>query len=148
VPSVLPLYDRGPVTFEANATIVGGQLVEPDAATGRIKPAASGSTIVLGVATSDAVPTSVSQVPTIPGVTVAINASPLSQYVAVAGEGVWQLTTTLAVLFGARVKVGTVAGTVSPWISGTDASNLIVAVCYEPAGVGAAGTGAFKLTLV
>ncbi len=147
MPGVLPVYDRGPVTFEVNATVAGGQLVEPDTG-GRIKAAASGSALVLGVACTDAIAAATSQVPTIPGVSVALNLSPISQYVAVASEGVWILTTTLAVTFGARVKVGATAGTVSPWISGTDAANLIVGICYEPLGVGAAGTGQFKLTLV
>jgi hypothetical protein len=150
MPGAIPVYDKGPVTFEANVAITGGQLVSPDAATGRVKPSdtASGA-LVLGVATNDAIPAATSQAPVVPGAPVTLNVSPLPQYVAVASEGVWNLTASATgCAFGVRLKAGTANGTVVPWVSGTDASNLIVGIVYEPAGITNGQSGQVKLTLV
>jgi hypothetical protein len=142
MPGAVPAFREGPVTFvtNANATIVGGMLVESDGGTpALIRPAGAGSAVVIGVATNDSVGTAVSQVPTVPGAdSPVVNVSIIDQYNAVATKGVWRLTYAAAATFGARLKAAA-NGQVTPWVSGTDNPELIVGVCYESAGVSGAG---------
>ena len=138
MPGAVPVYREGPVTFTTNATatIVGGQLVESDGASpALVRPASAGSLVCIGVATNDAVGASVSQVPTVPGTdSPVVNVAIVQPYVAVATDGVWLLTYAAAATFAARLKCAA-NGQVTPWISGTDNPELIVGICYEPAGV-------------
>jgi len=134
-----PAYEWGPIPFEVNQAVVGGQLVEPDAATGRIKPAAAGSAVCLGVACTDAIPAATNQNDNANDT----NLSPIGPYVAVASQGYWVLTYAAACTLGTKVKVAA-NGTVTPWVSGTDAAALVVGICCEAA----ANTNDKRLTLL
>jgi hypothetical protein len=136
---VTPVYSCGPITYEVNVAVTGGQLVEPDSTTGKIKPAVAGTALCLGVATTDAIPTSTNQNPT-----GSILVSPIAPHVAVAYEGVWRLTATGAIGFGVLVKTAA-NGTVAPWVSGTDAAGLIVGRCIETAGIANGAKGQIRL---
>jgi hypothetical protein len=141
--AVAPRYAKGPVTFTSLAAITGGMLV--DAAAGGVQPCAAGSVVCVGVATSDSLPTSTSQTPTVPGAPVAVNLAPYPPYVAVAVEGVWPLTYAAAATFGQRL-ITAANGQVTPASSAAD-PRTIVGVCFEPAGVASGGVGATLLTV-
>jgi hypothetical protein len=142
MPTVIPRFDEGPVTFTAIAAVTGGQLVDPSGV--GVGPAGAGSSVCLGVAVTDALPASTSQVPTVPGVPTAVNASPLPPYVAVASDGVWPLTYAAAATFGQRL-ITAANGQVTPAGAAPDARQ-VVGICYEPAGVGIGAVGATLLT--
>jgi hypothetical protein len=147
MPGVIPRYQKGPVTFTANAAITGGQLVDP-AAGGTVAPAAAGSNVCLGVAVTDAIPAATSQAPTVPGASVAVNLSPIGQYVGVASEGVWPVTYAASATFGQRL-ITAANGQVTPAAATPDARQVI-GICYEPAGVTVSGTpvvGAMLLSI-
>lgn len=129
---------HGPDTFEVNAAVIGGMLVEPDGSTGKIKPAAAGSTKVLGVAANDANPT---------GTDTATNFANHRPHVAVYYSPVdIKVTYAGAATFGAKLKAAA-NGQVTPWVSGTDAADLIVGVCTEPAGVSAGQVRRMRLAV-
>jgi len=134
-------YDFGPVTFEVNAAVVGGTLVEPDGTTGKVKTATAGTAVCLGIAETDAIPTATDQ--NISATNILL--SPIGPYVAVASEGFYDIEYAAACVAGAKVKVAA-NGTVTPWVSGTDASGLIVGICYIAA-TGATQKRLTKLTL-
>ena len=46
----------GPTVYDVSVAVTGGQLVEPDGTTGKVKPATAGSIRVLGAAMGDAQP--------------------------------------------------------------------------------------------
>lgn len=56
MPGAAQYMQLGPRTFEVNVAVTGGQVVEVDAATAKIKPATANSGKVLGVALADANP--------------------------------------------------------------------------------------------
>jgi len=142
---VIPVFEEGPVTFPVAVAVTGGQLVEAVGATG-VQPAAAGSFVCLGVATTDGLPSSTSQAPTIPGIPAAnaIQAAPLPSYVSVASDGVWPVTYAAAATFGQRL-ICAANGQVTPAGAAPDA-RTVVGVCYEPAGVGVGAVGAMLLT--
>lgn len=132
---VRPNMERGPATYVANVAIAGGQLVMPDTG-GTIKPATAGATSVIGVAADDALPASART---------ATNFATFRPEVAVySAPAEVPVTFAATTLFGAKVKAAA-NGQVTPWITGTDAADLIVGRCTEPAGVSAAGVGRLKL---
>lgn len=133
---IVPSYEEGPVTFQVSAAVAAGLLVESDGGSPAMcRPASAGSELCIGVATLDAVPTTTSQTPTVPGWPgPSINAALLPPYTSVAARGVWLLQYAASCAFGDRVKCAA-AGQVTPWIFGTDNPELIVGICYEPAGV-------------
>lgn len=136
MPGVLPYRRLGPATFEANVAITGGMVVEPDGTTGKIKPAAAGSAVALGVAADDAAPTSAQT---------SLNYGTARPDVAVYHAPCETRCTYAAnTVFGAKVKTAA-NGQVTPWVSGTDASALVVGICTEPAGVLAAAVGRIRL---
>lgn len=129
-----------PVTYKVKAgvTITGGQLVE--ATTGSVvQVGTAGSTKILGVATKDGIGTDASSGTYSPApVESILDASFPTPYVAVA-HGTFNVTYAAgAVAFGAKLKAAA-NGAVAAWVSGTDAADLIVGQCAEPAG--AAGGG-------
>jgi hypothetical protein len=136
MPGVIPRFQEGPVTFTASTTITGGMLVDAVSG-GTVAPAGAGSVLCIGVATTDAIPAATSQVPTVPGASVSINESPITQYVAVASEGVYPVTFAAACAFGARV-ITAANGQVTP-AGATPDSRTVVGICLEPAGVSGAG---------
>lgn len=139
MPGVLPKWGDGPVTRQVNVAITGGQLVMPDAATGKIKPATSATDLCLGVALNDAAPAASGEGTTTYGAPVLDIALP-PDYVAVASGCFIKVTYTLAAAFGQKLIIGTVAGTVSPAGAAPDA-RFIVGRCEEPAGVLAGAKG-------
>jgi hypothetical protein len=143
------VFEKGPLTFSATVTanaglIRGGQLVEPDGTTGRIRVAQLDSTSCLGVAMGDASPSDFANADTADswGNTVTNFHYPPNE-VAVAYQGVFRLTATNATIaFGALVSCGA-AGTVKT--IGAGAFGLVVGRCVEPGGIAALGTGKILL---
>lgn len=122
---------NGPETYEVNSAVKGGMLVQART-DGKVEPAAAGSVLVLGVAEIDAKPYT-NPVTTDGDGFESINISPLPTHVTV-GFGRYPVTYAADAAFGAALKAAA-NGTVTPWVSGTDAANLIVGWCDEPAGV-------------
>jgi hypothetical protein len=137
MPGVLPRHQTGNVTFQVDAAdaVIGGQLVESDGASPAfVRTAVAGSKVCIGVATNDAVGSTVSQVPTVPGTaSPVINAALVSSYVAVASDGVWPVRYAASAAFGQRMKTAA-GGTVTPF-TGAETPDELVGICYEPAGV-------------
>lgn len=132
MPGVRPrLSLQGPATYEVVEAVKGGQLVEARAG-GKVGVAALNSTTVLGVAEIDAKPF-VSPVSTDADGFETINLSPIPANVSV-GCNRYPVTYAADCAFGKALKAGA-NGTVRPWVSGTDAADLIVGYCDEPAGV-------------
>ena len=136
--AVTPRFAAGPVTFTVLSPVVGGQLL--DGAVGGVQPSAAASTVCVGVATSDAIPSTTSQTPTVPGAPVAVNLAPYPAQVAVAVKGVWPLTYAAAATFGQRL-ITAANGQVTPAGAAPDARS-VVGICMEPAGVALGGVGA------
>lgn len=126
------LSHAGPATYEVSAAVKGGQVCAYDASTGKVKPAAAGSTIVVGVAEVDAKPYT-SPVTTDADGFETINISPLPTITAV-GFGRYPVTYAADCAPGKALKAAA-NGTVTPWVSGTDAADLIIGYCDEPTGV-------------
>lgn len=145
MPGVLPRFESGPPSFTVAEAITGGQLVEARAAS-VVGVAAAGSAKCIGVARTDAQPSSVSPTGTTVYGAPSIDVSIPPDKVAVASEGYYQLTYVAAAAFGDRLKCAAL-GKVTPWITATDSAALIVGVCMEPAGVSAAALGLTKITL-
>lgn len=133
---VRPRFEKGsPLTFNANVLIKGGQLVEPDGTTGRIKPTAGVSAVCLGVSTGDASAFGYSNANTTDAWGNPIVASPTypPNEVAVAKHGVWDLEATADIPFGALV-VSAAAGKVTA-AGATPAVGTVVGQCVEPGGI-------------
>lgn len=135
----------GPSTYEVSVAVTGGQLVEPDSTTGKVKPATAGSLAVLGVAMADA--NTAASNPTSP-----LNVSWAQPEVAVAyGPAEFVVTYTAAATFGQLLIAGA-AGAVTPipaittpTAADVTATRGIVGRCTEPAGVSAAGPGKARI---
>lgn len=125
------LSNVGPNTYTVSAAVKGGQLVEAFT-DGMARPASAGSTKVLGVAEIDAKPWVDPNSVDADGFDVTL-VNPLPTET-VAGFGRYVVTYAADTAFGAALKAAA-AGAVTPWVSGTDAANLIVGYCDEPTGV-------------
>jgi len=145
MPGAVPRYQHGPITYEVVEAVKGGQLVEARAAS-KVGVGAAASVKILGVATKDALPVGASQDYTDANFGSVVNTSPISQYVAVDSEGVWNLKTVDALAFGDLVKAGA-TGQVQKLVVGTDNTSQVVGRCVEPAGVSAGANGLIKLVL-
>jgi hypothetical protein len=135
---VVPRYALdAPVTYtvKAGVTITGGQLVEATTG-GVVQVGTAGSTKILGVATKDGIGTDGS-VGTTSYSAYVVDISFPTNLIAVA-HGSFVVAYAAAATFGAKLKAAATGG-VTPWVSGTDAADLIVGYCAEPAGVGSAG---------
>lgn len=145
---IRPVFEKGPITFLANVNIAGGQLVEPDAATGRIKPATADSTAVLGVATGDASAFGYANSDTTDawGNTV-VNAHYPPNEVAVAYQGVWKLKngSGATIAFGALVASN---GSGEVKALGAGAFGTVIGRCLEPNGIAAGAKGKILLGTV
>lgn len=144
MPGVVAKYEHGPVTYAVSGTVTGGTLVEAHTGS-KIRTAPAGSAKVLGVALTDAVETDASSGTTSYGAPF-VDASFPGPYTAVAACGVFKLTFAANAGFGVTLKAAA-SGQVTPWVSGTDAADLIVGRCVEPAGATASGTGLVQLYL-
>jgi hypothetical protein len=128
----------GPETFEANVSITGGMLVEPDGTTQKVKPAAADSLVWLGVALYDALPAGTSDESTIHGFP-ALNAATPRSEVAVAWHGVVKLKFAAAASFG-QVCYPAANGEVDVTVAGR-----AVGQCLEKAGVASGAYGLVRL---
>ena len=141
---VNPRFKHGPITYEVNAPVKGGQVVEPDGTTGKIKPATAGSAKVLGVALTDAKPDGPTTSTDADGFPVTVVPTLTKETVVEDNAWIPGVTYAAAATFGAALKAAA-NGQVTPWVSGTDAADLIIGYCAAPAGV---ATGAKGLTRI
>lgn len=145
---VIPKFENGPVTYEVNAVVRGGRLVEPDGTTGKVKEATANTVKCLGVATKDAKPRGSASSTDEFGneVTTLVN---VTEHVAVGGSNrTYPVTYAANAAFGDLLKAAA-NGTVTPWVDGTDSPARIVGRCAEKAGVVVAtkAVGLAKITV-
>lgn len=143
----------GPDTYECNSGVEGGQLVEVDAATGKIKTCTADSPKVLGVALYTARPAGTAYTDTTGYNETRVDYSVPQEFVAVAWQGTYKLTATGAIAFGEKV-VSAATGTVKPIPAVTtptagDVTNTrnIVGMCVEPGGISSGSQGLIRLSL-
>ena len=125
------LSHDGPNTYPVSAAVKGGQIVAGNT-DGKARPGTAGDTKVLGVAEIDAKPAA-DAVSTDADGFETINVSPIATNV-VAGFGRYVVTYAADCAWGKALKAAA-AGAVTPWVSGTDAADLIIGYCDEPGGV-------------
>lgn len=125
------LSTDGPETFEVASAVKGGMVCQK-MADGKVEKAAAGSTTVCGVAEIDAKPAA-SAVSTDADGFETINLSQLPDHT-VCGFGRYPVTYAANCADGKALKAAA-NGTVTPWVSGTDAADLIIGWCDEPGGV-------------
>lgn len=153
MPEVVAHQRFGPQTYEVNVTVDGGQLVEPDAATGKVKPCTADSLKCIGVALYHAEPSTTTGVDATYGYPRVGMDVPRPE-VAVAVTGVFKLTASGAINFGDLV-VPAAAGAVKALANAgaayvqteANATRAIVGKCIEPAGILGGATGRILLTL-
>lgn len=121
--AITVIFEKGPRTYTVTEAVAGGQLVEGRTSSA-VGVAGAGSTTVLGVALKDATNATPS----------ATDAYPLNATVPVARDVEVYMTYAANCAFGKAVKAAA-SGQVTPWVSGTDAADLIVGRCREVAGV-------------
>lgn len=133
MPGVIPKFERGPVTYEVNAVVRGGRLVEPDGTTKKVKEATAGTTKCLGVATKDAKPRG-STTGTDEFGNDTITMVNVTEFTAVGGSNaIYPVTYSANASFGDMLVV-TANGTVAPAGAAPD-SRTVVGQCREPGGV-------------
>lgn len=141
---VTPRYSvDAPITYtvKSDQAVTGGQLLE--VVTGGVVQAASaGSATVVGVATKNARGTYNPYGTTGEG-DFLMDASGVGNQVA-AERGYFKMTFAANTTVGAKLKAAA-AGTVTPWVTGTDGAEKIVGECAEAGGVTAAGTGLARI---
>ena len=135
---------NGPITYTVVETIRGGQGVE--GRTGSVVGVSGANSLkFLGIATRDAIPSSVDTVNgTTPSGFAFVDTSGAEATDAIAYEGCWSVTYTAACAFGQGVKCAA-AGAFAPWVDGTDTAGTRVGQSREPGGVAAAGPGLLLL---
>lgn len=125
------LSQEGPETYPVSEAIKGGMIVAGHT-DGKARKGTAGDTKVLGVAEIDAKPAT-SGITTDADGFETINISPISEVVTV-GFGRYPVTYAADCAFGKALKAAA-NGTVTPWVTGVDAADLIIGYCDEPAGV-------------
>jgi len=140
-----PHLEHGPESYLANVNIVGGQLVQPDGTTQKIKPTVVDSTTVLGLAIGDAAATAgmVAETTDAWGRPTNGGLTPPNE-VAVAYRGSWWVKNTsgAAWTFGQSLYAGA-AGI----LQGVTTTGRLVAVCIEKGGVANNAEGKVRLQL-
>lgn len=121
----------GPETYPVSEAIKGGMIVG-GFTDGKARKGVAGDTKVLGVAEIEAKPAT-NPVSTDADGFETINVSPIATDV-VCGFGRYVVTYAADCAFGKALKAAA-AGLVTPWVSGTDAADLIIGWCDERAGV-------------
>lgn len=132
--------EGGPDTVTVSVAVTGGQLLMADTSNvGQAKPSTAGAATCIGVALADGQPLSART---------NLNFSTARNVVAIAygGMDVPGVTYAANANWGAKLKAAA-TGQVTPWISGTDAADLIIGICAEPAGVLSGATGRVRLTV-
>lgn len=132
-------------TYSATETILIGKLVEARSG-GVVGVAAAGSVVVLGVAEHSVLAADAGTTSEADGtvITDLAQVGPYNPYVSV-GVGIFVVQYAAAATFGAALKAAA-SGAVTPWVSGTDAANLIVGRCVQPGGVSGAGAALARIT--
>lgn len=125
--AVVVKFEKGPITFQAGAPVLGGRFVKPDGA-GKVIHATSLAKNVLGVAQTDAGATGLTH----DGVNITTVHSPSE--VAVIMFGAVRVEFTQDCAFGDLVVAGA-NGMVIPYVSGTHTYDQILGRCIEPGGV-------------
>lgn len=125
------LSHDGPHTYPVSEAIKGGMLVGGHT-DGKARKGVAGDTKILGVAEIDAKPAT-SGITTDADGFETINVSPIAADV-VCGFGRYKVTYTADCAWGKALKAAA-NGAVAPWVSGTDAADLIVGYCDEKGGV-------------
>lgn len=125
------LSHDGPNTYPVSEAVKGGMVVagHTDA---KARKATAGDRKVLGVALIDAKPW-VDPVSTDADGFDLVNANPLPTEVT-AEFGRFPVTYAADCAFGLALKAAA-NGQVTPWVTGTDAADLIIGYCDEPGGV-------------
>lgn len=142
---IRPVFEKGPLTFSANVNITGGQLVEPDGTTGRIKPAVADSAVCLGVALGDASAVNFANADTTDAWgNPVVNAQYPPNEVAVAYQGVYRLKngSGSTIAFGALVASN---GSGDVKALGAGVFGTVIGRCVEPAGIAAGAKGKILL---
>lgn len=131
------VYQLGPATYEVNVAVTAGQLVMPDATTGKVKPATAAATTVLGVARDSGAPA---------GSGTSTDYGTLRPEIAVYSAP-HEVVVTFAAdcAFGVKVVAGA-TGQVTPVgaAAATDATT-VVGYCTQPGGVLSGAKGRIKL---
>lgn len=144
MPSTVVRIKQGPSTYTVNVAVAGGQLVEFDGTTTKIKPSTAASVGILGVALYAAAPESSGAGTTTYGEPVQ-DMSVLQSEVAVAWTGEVKLKAAGAIAAGALV-VGAANGEVVT-AGGSPAVGTIVGRCVEPGGIASGALGMIRLLL-
>jgi len=154
MPGLLATFDKGPLTCSATTVANGGNikagmLVEPDAATGRVKPTGAATALCLGVALGDASASDFANADTTDtwGNTV-VNAQYPPNEVAVAYQGVFKLkvaATSATVPFGALVKCAASGEVTLNSTGGAATFDVIIGRCVEPLGIAPGARGKINL---
>lgn len=140
---VLPRFQSGPRTYKVNSAVKGGQVVQART-DGTIEPAAAASAKVLGVALGDAAPRPDQSSSTTSYGAPVVDMSVLPEHTGVAYAGeVMPVTYAANAAFGVKLKAAA-NGQVTPWTTGTDAADLIIGTCDEPAGVASGAVGLMR----
>lgn len=148
MPHITQKMEAGPLTFDVGTnTVVGGQLVMSMTG-GFIAPTTSATTKCLGVALDDAKPLAGQAVDGTVGVQGGggVTSAIVRSTTAVASEGVYRLTYSVAAAFG-DLLVADTAGKVKPYTAGTTTFDQIVGRCVEPLGVLINARGRTRLEL-
>lgn len=139
---VNPRFKHGPVTYDVNVAVKGGQLVEPDGTTGKVKPATAGSAKVLGASYTDGKPETNPVGTDADGFPI-VNVNGLPSQVTV-DDNCWiQVTYAANAAFG-DMLIAAANGQVTPAGATPDARTL-VGYCAEPAGVTAGAKGLARI---
>lgn len=155
MPGIRPVFEKGPITYLATTVanggnITGGQLVMPDGTTGKIKPTSGAVANCLGVALGDASGSDFANTDTTDtwGNPI-VNAQYPPNEVAVAYQGVYNLTATAAAIpFGALVTsaaAGKVVAYAAAAAGAVSVDGTIIGRCVEPGGIASGGTGRILL---
>jgi hypothetical protein len=134
----LPHYKSGPDSYQVSATVLAGQLVVADgSAATTVSVAGAAAILVLGVAGVSAapIPNQASNTDSLAGGAPLTDMSVLPDYTSVYHGCDIPVTYAANATFGVLLKAAA-AGTVTPWVSGTDTNPAtIVGRCTQPGGV-------------
>lgn len=148
---VRPYLCEGPETYEVSAAVTGGQGVEPDTSAGnagKVKPWAAGTVKGLGVAETDAQPSTNTFGSGSTGYGSAfVDVSVPSNETAVRGDGVYYMTYAAAANFG-DLLIAAANGQVTTYTNATTSTyDKVIGRCVEPLGVGVGASGRVRLLL-